>query len=165
MQTTRFVLVGLGLSLVANVVCGVDYDQKRHDEIKTYIEADKDQRLGKALDDVLKDLKLDNVPWNKGYTNYPRGELRIYHFRGFYLVVHLELLPKGIKPGSNEPYSYTTAELEDSGVRWLAAFYPFVRVDGIGDSTERMKQYWEGVGKGFEEKKRRAEAEKAGKLR
>jgi hypothetical protein len=146
-------IVVLGILLWSSKSIAADYDTQRFDQIARAIAADKNQLLDKSLDEVTKLLGLEKVSWDEGYTNYPDGELRIYHFRGFYLTLHLELLPPGINP--RRKASYSTQGLERSGVRWLAAFNPFVKVDGITDSKERMKEYWKAVGRGFEEKARR----------
>jgi len=131
-----------------------ELDQKRRNEIQSTIEADPKKLLGKSLDEVSKQLNLEKVPWDKGYTNFPNGELRIYHFPSFSLTMHLVLLPPGIKPRSNQNYSYTQESLQRTGVRWLDGSYPFVRVDNINDSKERMKLYWDAVGRGLEQRKK-----------
>jgi hypothetical protein len=118
-----------------------DYDKDRYTQIRKAIEADQQHLLGKSLDDVSKELSLEDVPWDDD-DSFQRaaGTYRIYHFRGFALYVTLELLPAGITPRSIERGSYTEAELQRHGVLWLAHQYPFVRIDGIRDGKERMKR-------------------------
>ena len=137
---------------------GPDYDKTRYDQMETLINSSTNHLLGKSLDEVSDLLSLKGAPWDAAYTSYPSGEARIYHFRGYYLYLHLEILPKGTSPTNHLGVSFTAEELQKSGVRWLAAFYPFVDVDGLTNRAERMTNYWEAVDVGF--RKRYEEMEK-----
>ena len=127
------------------------HDHLRYQRIKEIINSSTNHLLGLSLDDATALLALQGVPWSKGYTNYPNGEARIYHFQGFCLFLHLQLLPPGVTPSTKE-YAFTLEGLQRNGVRWLAAFDPFVRVDGLTNSAQRMTDYWSGVSAGFAEK-------------
>lgn len=143
---------------ICSAQAGPDYDKTRYDQIEALINSSTNHLLGKSLDEVSDLLSLKGVPWDTGYTSYPFGETRIYHFRGYYLHLHLEILPKGTSPTNHLGVSFTEEELQKSGVRWLAAFYPFVRVDGLTNRVERVTNYWAAVGVGF--RKRNEEMEK-----
>jgi len=129
-----------------------DYDKARFEQIQTVINSSTNKLLGKSLDEVSDLLSLKGVPWDTGYTSYPLGEARIYHFRGFYLYLHLEILPKDVTPSKREGFSYTEPELRKNGVRWLAAFDPFVHEDGLTNRAERMTNYWVAVDAGFKKR-------------
>jgi hypothetical protein len=147
-QTLVFLIVVIPANVRAK-----ESDDKRRREIETAINADPKKLLGTTLADVTKRLKLEKVSWDKGYTNYPNGEMRIYHFPGYYLGIHLVLLLSGITPNSHKSYSTSTDELHRNGIRWLDGFYPFIRVDNLSDPKERMKRYWKEVHRGFDEKR------------
>ena len=136
------------------------YDKVRHDQIETCINSRTNHLLGASLDEVSNLLSLRQVPWDAGYTSYPLGEARIYHFRGFYLYVHLEILPQGTSPTNRNSFSFTEPELRKNGVRWIAAFRPFVRIDGITNPAVRMTNYWSEIHSGF--RKRNEEMKKRG---
>ncbi len=129
-----------------------DYDKARYDQIQTVINNSTNKLLGKSLDEVSGLLSLKGVHWDEAYTNYPLGEARIYHFRGFYLSLHLEILPRGITPSKREGFSYIEPELHKTGVRWLAAVNPFVRIDGLTEPAKRMTNHWESVDAGFKKR-------------
>ena len=64
----------------------LDHDRKRYNQIQTAIDADPNHLLGSSLEQVTKELRLENVPWDDGviirsdlttnqtnYTNHRRG--------------------------------------------------------------------------------------------
>jgi hypothetical protein len=116
-----------------------DYDKERYNQIRRVIEADPQHLLGKSLEEVTKKLRLEDVPWDDFGIQQLLSTTRIYHFRGFALYVHLQLRPPGT-PKSNKRWEW--ADFQSHGVLWLANWKPFVRIDGISDAKERMKQFW-----------------------
>ncbi len=101
--------------------------------------------IAHLLDEVVRQLGLENVPWDAGFTMMPDGEHRIYHFRGFALYISLRLFPPGIRPDSGERWTSSGEELHRHGVLWLYHFYPALHVDGIDDPKERMRLHWKAI--------------------
>lgn len=121
----------------------VEVDRKRYDQIARVIDRDKDRLLRKSLKRVERLLRLDGVPWDLGYTNYPLGECRVYHFQGFYLELLCKVLPPGASPTQRREFGYTDEkEFMRNGVRWLALQNPFVRIDHETRRDVRMATYW-----------------------
>jgi hypothetical protein len=118
-----FVVLGISLALwIAGPPLSwiYDYDKERYTQIETAIKADAYYHDGKPLDEVIKQLNLEDVPWDEGASqNYTA---RIYHFRGFSL--YLDLWPHG------------------ANTKCLDCRYPSVMIDGISDPAERMKRHW-----------------------
>ena len=120
-----------------------DYDRARHDGIKRAIEGSQDKMLRMPFDDASRLLSLEGVGWDKAYTNAPNSEFRIYHFRGFYLGVHIT------KRMPDNPPSWTYEDLRQRGRWYVYHFYPFVHVDGLSDPERRMRDYWAGLAESF----------------
>jgi hypothetical protein len=135
----------------------VDGDRARYREISRAIDADPRHLLGKPFEEVSRQLRLEDVPWDDVAIQREAGMARLYHFRGFALSVTLERLPPGITPGSAVRWKATGEELDRHGVLWLAHYDPFVMIDGLSDRNERMRRQWEAV----EEQGKRFEAEMA----
>src|SRR5215213_356430 len=77
-------------------------DKQRHDELTRVIENSPSNMVDIPLTNAVRLLSLEGVPFDEGYDNYPLGEWRFYHFRGFYLALHLHLLPPGVTPTTPE---------------------------------------------------------------
>jgi hypothetical protein len=120
----------------------LDHDRKRYNQIQTAIDADPHHLLGRSLEQVTKELRLENVPWDDGGTQNGPGTYCIYHFRGFALYVTLASLPAGIAPGETVGRSLTSEELSRPEVPWLLNYDPFILIDGIRDRKERMTKFW-----------------------
>jgi hypothetical protein len=128
-------IVGLPLSWTA------DYDRGDYNRIQRGIAADPQHLLGRRYDEVARELRLENVPWDDIAMQRPTGMSRMYHFRGFRMDMTLELLPQGITPSSHEQWNATTEELDRHGTLWLAHDPPVVFIDGIQTQKERMERY------------------------
>ena len=128
------------------------YDKTRYDQMQHVIDADTNKLLGISLQNASKLLSLENVKWDEGYTSVPRGQLRVYHFPGFCLLLSLQKFPRGITPDSHGQFSINDSELRSNSVRWVANFYPALHIDGIANPKERMSNYWEQVHAGFEKR-------------
>ena len=138
-----------------------DYDRTRYRQIQSAIEADPQHLLNRRYDEVSRELRLEDVPWDDVAMQRPAGMCRMYHFRGFRMHMTLELLPPGITPSSHEQWNATTEELERHGTLWLAHNAPFVLPDGIQTQKERMERYE----KEMDEMCRRMNAEMARRMR
>jgi hypothetical protein len=96
------------------------YDVVRYHKMQQVIEGSTNKLLDRRLTDVSRLLVLDSVPWDEGYSNYPLGQYRIYHFKGFWLGLHLAVLPPGISPRNRQGFSFVEADLRRNGVWWVA---------------------------------------------
>jgi hypothetical protein len=120
----------------------VDFDRDRYIEIHDAIKADKNHLLGKSFDEISKQFRLENVPWDDvAFQRGPNDSFRIYHFRGFAFYMTLEWA----RPKDGLKRSYTMKEVRQYGVLRLAYFFPFVRADGINDPKEWMKRHWDKI--------------------
>lgn len=121
--------------------------------MQSAVDGSTNKLLGVSLSDASKLLSLDGAKWDEGYTSVPLGQLRIYHFRGFYLLLNLQVLPRGITPDSPQPFSLDgESQLRSNGVWWVANFYPDLQIDGLTDPKKRMSNYWDKVHAGFRER-------------
>jgi hypothetical protein len=120
----------------------VDYDRARYYEIRRAIDADPRHLLGRPFDEASRRLRLEDVPWDDIAFQSEPGSVRLYHFRGFSLVVTLRSLPAGIPPDRQGPWAPTDEELSRPRVLWLAHQYPVLQIDGVGDRKERMRRLW-----------------------
>jgi hypothetical protein len=128
------------------------YDKTRYDQMQRTIDDSTNKLLGISLQDASKLLSLKNVKWDEGYSSVPFGQLRVYHFKGFYLLLSLRVFPRGITPESHGQFSVNESELRTNGIWWVANFYPALHIDGIDDPKERMSNYWEQVHADFEKR-------------
>jgi hypothetical protein len=158
-EKSGFHRVGILSALVCLFSCaglwGADakYDKTRYDQMQRTIDGSTNKLLGISLPDASRLLSLENVKWDEGYTSIPFGQLRVYHFKGFYLLLDLRVLPRGITPGSDYSFSVRgDSELRSNGVWWVTDFYPSLHIDGIDAPKERMSNYWEQVHAGFEKR-------------
>jgi hypothetical protein len=126
------------------------YDKARFDRMQGTIDGSTNKLLGVSLAEASKLLSLDGARWDEGYTSVPLGQLRVYHFRGFYLLLSLQVLPRGMTPDDPQSFSWSSdSELRSNGVWWVASFYPALHVDRLDDPQTRMSNYWDGVHAGF----------------
>jgi hypothetical protein len=126
---------GLPLSWTA------DYDRARYVGIRRAIDADPHHLLGRRFDEVSRNLRLEEVPWDDVAIQQASGMVRLYHFRGFSLMVTLDSLPAGITPGGQTPWTGFGEESDRRVVLWLAHQEPALWIDGISTREERMRQY------------------------
>ncbi len=117
-----------------------EFDDARYERMRRVIDSSPNKLLGTSLTNAEKLLSLENVKWDEGYTSVPFGQLRVYHFRGFYLLLSLETRSQNVK---------------------VANFDPSLHIDGITDPKERMSNYWEQVHAGFEKRTEEMNAARA----
>jgi hypothetical protein len=129
------------------------YDQTQFDRMQSTIDGSTNKLLGVSLTDASRLLGLDGARWDEGYTSVPLGQERIYHFRGFYLLLSLQILPRGMTPDQPRSFGWSSdSELRSNGVWWVADFYPALHVDGLDDPQMRMSNYWDKVHAGFRQR-------------
>jgi hypothetical protein len=144
-------MLGLFIMVFAIIGCaGSTYDKARFVRMRSIIAGSTNKLLGVSLADASKLLSLDHARWDEGYSSVPLGQLRIYHFRGFYLLLDLEVLPRGMTPDQPQSFSSSSdSDLRSNGVWWVANFYPSLHIDSVKDPRKRMSNYWDGVQAGF----------------
>jgi hypothetical protein len=125
---------------------GQSYDKARYDgksAIESWIEASKGKILKVPFSEAERRLSLGGVEWSKAYTNAPNSEMRIYHFHGFYLILHLtKLMP-------DNPPMWTSEDLQKRGEWYVHYFYPALHIDGLDDPEKRMSNYWAALSESF----------------
>ena len=132
------------------------FDKTRYNKMRHVIQGSTSNMLGMTFADASRLLSLEGVNWERGYDNYPLGEWRIYHFRGFYLGLHLSVRPQGVLLGQG--YSITNEpELRGNGVWWVDSWKPFLQIDKLTDPKQRMSNHWAKVEEGFRVRSRVAE--------
>lgn len=148
-----FAILALTLAtILLNGCSGRGYDKARYEKMQHMIETSPSNMLGMSLTNASRLLSLEGVPWDRGYDNYPLGEWRLYHFRGFYLALHLHVLPPGIEPGSTQQFSYMEAPLRQTGVWWVGQWKPRLAIDKLTDPKARMSKHWADVERGLKRK-------------
>ena len=143
------------VSIVPTAQSEQSYNKARHDEmqgvINSWIRSSKGKTLQIPFVEAEKQLSLEQVKWSKAYTNVPDGEMRIYHFRGFYLILHLvKLLP-------DHPPMWTSDDLQKRGQWYVYYFYPALHVDGLDDPEMRMRNYWAALSESFRRRNEEAQ--------
>ena len=126
------------------------FDRTRYDHVQRIIDTSTNKLLGTSMTEATRLLSLENIKWDEGYTSVPHGQLRMYRFRGFYLLLSVQLFPRKVAPGSPEPFS--ESELRSNGVWRVANFYPALHIDGITDPQLRISNYWAQLHIGFAER-------------
>ena len=136
-----------------------DYDKERYRQIYFSIAADPKHFSGKYFDDAIKELGLEDVPWDDSAAQRFPGMERFYHFRGFALHISLETLPPGIIPAKNYRTLTPNGEYPPIiGVLRLR-YQPGVEIDGL-ERQERMKGFWKRIDDEFEMDRRRQQSRK-----
>jgi hypothetical protein len=119
--------------------------------INSWIRGSKGKTLEIPFNEAEKQLSLEQVKWSKAYTNVPNGEMRIYHFRGFYLILLLrKLIP-------DHPPMWTSDDLQKRGQWYVYYFYPALHVDGLDDPEMRMRNYWAALSESFRRRNEEAQ--------
>jgi hypothetical protein len=128
----------------------IDCDRERYFQIGNALDADTDHLYGKTLDEVTKELGLENVPRDDVPTSNV-DPCRIYHFRGFALYLTLESLPAGLTREMMKGRVLTEEEVRRPIVCWIARYRPFILPDGVRYREQRMKNYRDSERKMLEE--------------
>jgi hypothetical protein len=120
----------------------VDYDRASYRRITRAIAADPQYLCGRPLYDVIRELGLEDVPWDDGNAQSLAGSCRIYHFRGFSLCVTLEYMRQGVTENVLLERGSPEEKLQNRALLWTNLNQsPFVMLDGIKRREERMRQY------------------------
>jgi hypothetical protein len=111
----------------------LEYDSEAYDRLTSFLETD---RAGMQIDDFLTEVGLKGADYTiLNSTNMDTFSMeRIYHFDGFYMSIDVRCTPpKG---------GHTTQQIEELHERnevVVDYMYPVVRIDGLNNPKERMK--------------------------
>ena len=129
----------------ASLVLGLEYDKAMYARISKAIAGDPRHLSGKRLYDFIRELDLEDIPWDDANVQNRAGSLRIYHFRGFMLSVNLYVPFEHQRHRGPERILLEQGSLEEKRQArdWLLiGSGPFALIDGINSREERMRKYW-----------------------
>jgi hypothetical protein len=113
--------------------------------ISKAIAADPRHLSGERLYDFIRELDLEDIPWDDANVQNEVGSLRICHFRGFMLSVNLYVPFEHWRHRAPERILLEQGSVEEKrqGRDWLRiASRPYALIDGINSREERMRKYW-----------------------
>jgi hypothetical protein len=123
----------------------LDHDKAMYARISKAIAADPRHLSGKRLYDFIRELDLEDIPWDDANLQNHAGSVRIYHFRGFMLNVNLYVPFEHWRHRGPERILLEQGSLEEKRQArdWLRIeSRPFALIDGINSREERMRKYW-----------------------
>jgi hypothetical protein len=123
---------------------GLEYDKAMYARISKAIAGDPRHLSGKPLYDFIRELDLEDIPWDDANVQNWAGSFRIYHFRGFQLSVNLYVPFEHWRHGGPERILLEQGSLEEKRQArdWLRIESLFALIDGINSREERMRKYW-----------------------
>jgi hypothetical protein len=124
----------------------LDHDKATYARISKAIAADPRPDWGTRLYDFIRELDLEDIPWDDGFDqNSETGCLRIYHFRGFSLYVHVYVPLEYCRHGDFRRIlreEGSPQEKRQACEVLRIAYRPHAFIDGINSREERMRRYW-----------------------
>ena len=123
----------------------LDHDKAMYARISKAIAGDPRHLSGKRLYDFIRELDLEDIPWDDANVQNWAGSFRIYHFRGFMLSVNLYVPFEHQRHRGPERILLEQGSLEEKRQArdWLLIESgPFALIDGINSREERMRKYW-----------------------
>jgi hypothetical protein len=140
------VVCAIGLSIWASglpLSWVMDCDSASYYRINKVIAADPKHLGDRRLYDVIPQLGLEDVPWDDGNMQNLAGSCRIYHFRGFALIVNLEYMRPGVTEDILLERGTPEEKFQARDLLVLNRYQPpFTMLDGIKTREERMRRYW-----------------------
>ena len=136
----------------------LDHDKAMYARISKAIAADPKHLSGKRLYEFIRELDLEDIPWDDANVQNQAGSLRIYHFRGFNLYVNLSVPVEHWQHRGPERILLEQGSLEEKRQArdWLRiGSGPFAHIDGINSREERMRKYWAEVNESLRRKNER----------
>ncbi len=133
----------------------LDHDKAMYARISKAIAADPSHLSGKRLYDFIRELDLEDIPWDDANVQNQAGSLRIYHFRGFNLYVNLSVPFEHWQHRGPESILLEQGSLEEKRQArdWLRiGSRPFAHIDGINSREEPMRKYWAEVNESLRRK-------------
>jgi hypothetical protein len=124
---------------------GLEYDKAMYARISKAIAGDPRHLSRKRLYDFIRELDLEDIPWDDANVQNWAGSFRIYHFRGFMLSVNLYVPFEHQRHRGPERILLEQGSLEEKRQArdWLLIESgPFALIDGINSREERMRKYW-----------------------
>ena len=131
---------------------GLEYDKAMYARISKAIAADPRHLSGKRLYEFIRELDLEDIPWDDASVQNQAGFFRIYHFRGFQLYVNVYLPFEHWQHGRPEKILLEQGSLEEKRQArdWLRIeSRPYALIDGINSREERMRKFWAAVHEGL----------------
>ena len=154
----RFVLLGIACLFVVFAtavfncpievrrawILGQEYDKATYAQIRKAIAADQRPFRDKRLADFIRELDLEDIPWDVVMDQNETGIPRIYHFRGFRLFVGVDLPPDYVQRDYGRILREEGSPEEKRRARDLLriTYGPYILIDGISSRGERMRRYW-----------------------
>jgi hypothetical protein len=123
----------------------LDHDKATYARISKAIAGDPRHLSGKRLYDFIRELDLEDIPWDDANLQNQAGSARIYHFRGFRLYVNLYVPFEHQRDQGPERILLQQGSLEEKRQArdWLRIeSRPFALIDGINSREERMRKFW-----------------------
>jgi hypothetical protein len=122
----------------------LDHDKAMYARISKAIAGDTWHLSGKRLYDFIRELDLEDIPWDDANVQNQAGSVRIYHFRGFMLRVNLYVPFEHWHRGPERILLEQGSVEEKRQARdWLRIeSRPYALIDGINSREERMRKYW-----------------------
>ena len=130
----------------------LDHDKRMYTRTSKAIAADPRPLWDKRLYDFIRELDLEDIPWDDANVQNQAGSFRIYHFRGFMLSVNLYVPFEHWRHRGPERILLEQGSLEEKRQArdWLRIeSRPFALIDGINSREERMRKYWAEVNEGL----------------
>ena len=127
---------------------GWEYDKATYARISKAIAADPRLFSDKRLYDFLRELDLEDIPWDDANVQNEAGSFRIYHFRGFALYVNLYVPSEHWRDVAPQKILLEQGSPEEKRLArdWLRIeSRPYASIDGINSREERMRKFWAGV--------------------
>lgn len=121
-----------------------EYDKASYYRITRAIAADPQRFCGRRLDDLSRELSLEDVPWDDGNLQNMPGSFRIYHFPGFALYVSLDWGRDGVTSDMLLERGSPSERLRGHDLLRIDVHqHPYVLIDGVHGREERMRRYWQ----------------------
>jgi len=130
----------------------LDHDKAMYARISKAIAADPRPFWNRRLYDFLRELDLQDIPWDDANVQNEAGSFRIYHFRGFALYVNLYVPSEHWRDVAPQKILLEQGSLEEKRLArdWLRIeSRPYASIDGINSREERMRKYWAEANEGL----------------
>jgi hypothetical protein len=113
--------------------------------ISKAIAADPGHLRNKRLYDFIRELDLEDIPWDDANVQEQAASFRVYHFRGFALYMHVYVPFEHWQNTGPERILLEQGSPEEKRQArdWLRIeTRPSALIDGINSREERMTKFW-----------------------
>jgi hypothetical protein len=125
----------------------MDHDRASYARVSKAIAADPRRWWNTRLDDFIRELDLEDIPWDNVVDSTEAGTGRVYHFRGFKLYVGIYVPQEYWQHGNSDRMLREEGSPEEKRQAREAlriGYRPFVTIDGMS-REERMREYEEEI--------------------